>query len=63
MKYIIMGLKVVLYLMFIGITVAGVLGIYTIVMNFGTGTSMLIAPSVFVITMGVLGIISTYRDD
>lgn len=49
--------------MFTGITLAGIFGLYTIVMNFGTGTAMLIAPSVFVVTMGVLGIISTYRDD
>lgn len=63
MKYIVITIKAILYLLFTGITIAGILGLYTIVMNFGSGTSMLIAPSIFVLTMGVLGIISTYRDE
>lgn len=62
MKYIVITIKGILYLLFTGISIAGILGLYTAVMNFGTGTTMLIAPSIFVLTMGVLGIISTYRD-
>lgn len=63
MKYIAITIKAILYLLFTGITVAGILGLYTIVMNFGSGTSMLIAPSIFIVTMGVLGIIGTYRNE
>lgn len=42
--------------------VAAIIGIYTIVQNFGSGTSTLIAPTIFVLVLGALGLIDTHKN-
>lgn len=55
-------LLVLSYAVFSGIVIAALFGIYTIIMNFGSGTAMLIAPTIFILVMGVMGLINTHTD-
>ena len=55
-------IKFMSYMVFLSIGIYGILGIYHIVTNFGNGTSMLIAPTVFIIILSIVGIISTHHD-
>lgn len=62
MKKLCILLKVLTYLVFTALMVAAIIGIYTIVQNFGSGTSTLIAPTIFVLVLGALGLIDTHKN-
>lgn len=62
MKTLDLILKIITLLVFTGLAIAAIIGIYTVVSNFGTGTSALIAPTIFVLVMAGLGLIDTYKN-
>lgn len=62
MKKIILVLKFISYIVFVGALVAGIWGVYDIMTNFGSATTFLIAPTVFIVVISVMGLISTYHD-
>jgi len=55
-------LKIIHYALFGGCIVGGIIGLVDVVMHYGSGTGVIIVPSIFIIIMGVLGIITTYND-
>lgn len=52
----------VLFCVFTSIATSAIIGIYEIINKFGSGTSALIAPTIFMLISGILGIISIYND-
>lgn len=62
MKYVSYILYLSMLIVFTGIVASAIIGAYEIITKFGSATSMMIAPTVFTLVSGVLGIVSIYND-
>lgn len=62
MRFLSYILYFVLFCVFTGISLSAIIGIYEIAMKFGSATITLIAPTIFMLVSGVLGIVSIYND-
>lgn len=53
--------KTLFYGIFIGVIFTGTMGLYEVTQKFGDGTVGIIVPSMFIVLIGIFGMISTYN--